>query len=345
MQPRRRRRSAPVSASWRDRRLHRRRRRPNAASDGRRAGRGIRCPAADVILACCWRPGVTRGALVFGERRRRRSTDGADAAALARRGVVARLTTSGGRTGAPRAVDVGFIEDADGRSSAATDPGGGLGSQPRGGPAGDGRARPPDVRGRLPSGWTEPTTTASSLHSSSSTARHRRASDVGRRTASGRSTPARAPTDGDPPRNPRPHRSPGRGSLRRAHRCRALARVADRIGHPRGDGRRRLRGPGGDPSADRPVRGRPCGDDRGDGGRAEPDSRFAVTGRDQQGATTDIEARLTADDGATSLAWRVEIRLPLMLRAFESLAAPQVRHAIDLDLEAFRRRFPTVPPD
>jgi hypothetical protein len=77
----------------------------------------------------------------------------------------------------------------------------------------------------------------------------------------------------------------------------------------------------------------------------EPGARFAVTGRDQQGATTDIEARLTADDGATSLAWRVEIRLPLMLRAFESLAAPQVRRAIDLDLEAFRRRFPTVPPD
>jgi uncharacterized protein YndB with AHSA1/START domain len=79
--------------------------------------------------------------------------------------------------------------------------------------------------------------------------------------------------------------------------------------------------------------------------KLEPDARFAVDGRDQQGATTDIEARLTADGAATALAWRVEIRLPLMLRAFEGLASPQVRRAIELDLEAFRRRLLSVPTD
>jgi deazaflavin-dependent oxidoreductase (nitroreductase family) len=42
---------------------------------------------------------------------------------LARRGVVARLTTVGHRTGTPRPVDVGFIDDVDGAILvAATDP-------------------------------------------------------------------------------------------------------------------------------------------------------------------------------------------------------------------------------
>ena len=79
--------------------------------------------------------------------------------------------------------------------------------------------------------------------------------------------------------------------------------------------------------------------------KLEPGVRFGVTGRDQQGATTDIEARLAPAGDATSLAWRIEIRLPLMLRAFEGLAATQVRRAIELDLEAFRRRLLSVPTD
>jgi deazaflavin-dependent oxidoreductase (nitroreductase family) len=46
-----------------------------------------------------------------------------DGSALARRGVVARLTTTGRLSGSPRFVDVGFIEDADGAILvAATDP-------------------------------------------------------------------------------------------------------------------------------------------------------------------------------------------------------------------------------
>jgi uncharacterized protein YndB with AHSA1/START domain len=78
-----------------------------------------------------------------------------------------------------------------------------------------------------------------------------------------------------------------------------------------------------------------------------PPTRFALTGRDGDGVTTEIEASLapSPDGTATRLGWRVQIRLPFRLRFFESLAAPQVRKAAALDLEAFRRRLETGATD
>lgn len=67
-------------------------------------------------------------------------------------------------------------------------------------------------------------------------------------------------------------------------------------------------------------------------------NRFAVRGRDADGITVEIDAALTAVDAGCRLDWSLRIGLPLRYRMFESMAAPQVRHAAGLDLEAFRIR-------
>jgi uncharacterized protein YndB with AHSA1/START domain len=73
-------------------------------------------------------------------------------------------------------------------------------------------------------------------------------------------------------------------------------------------------------------------------------TRFAIEGRDADGVTTTLDARLAeAGDGGTSLRWSVRIGLPLRYRVFESLAAPQVQRAAALDIEALRRRLETTP--
>jgi uncharacterized protein YndB with AHSA1/START domain len=77
----------------------------------------------------------------------------------------------------------------------------------------------------------------------------------------------------------------------------------------------------------------------------DPPSRFAVKGRDPEGITTEIEARLSADGPITILAWRLRIGLPLRFRMFEGLAAPQVRRAAALDLEALKQRLESVATD
>ena len=79
----------------------------------------------------------------------------------------------------------------------------------------------------------------------------------------------------------------------------------------------------------------------------ERPTHFSVTGRDQDGAGTRIEARIgpDADPALTALGWQLEITLPFRLRIFEGLAAPQVRRAVDLDLEALRRRLESAPAD
>ena len=79
----------------------------------------------------------------------------------------------------------------------------------------------------------------------------------------------------------------------------------------------------------------------------ERPTRFVVSGRDQDGAATRIEAGVgpDADPTMTALAWQLEITLPFRLRIFEGLAAPQVRRAVDLDLEALRRRLESAPAD
>lgn len=73
-----------------------------------------------------------------------------------------------------------------------------------------------------------------------------------------------------------------------------------------------------------------------------PTSRFAVSGRDADGITVEIDASLTADGPATRLDWRLKIGLPLRYRMLESMATPQVRRAAALDLEAFRQRLESV---
>ncbi len=85
----------------------------------------------------------------------------------------------------------------------------------------------------------------------------------------------------------------------------------------------------------------------------ERPERFAVRGRDADGITIDIEARIEPTDADADpavgnrcrLDWRLRIGLPLRYRMFESMAAPQVRRAAALDLEAFRIRLEAPSPD
>ncbi len=70
--------------------------------------------------------------------------------------------------------------------------------------------------------------------------------------------------------------------------------------------------------------------------------RFAVRGRDADGITVVIDAVLEPDGPATRLRWQLRIDLPLRFRLFESMAAPQVRRAAALDLEAFRIRLESI---
>lgn len=75
----------------------------------------------------------------------------------------------------------------------------------------------------------------------------------------------------------------------------------------------------------------------------EPDRALGLHGRDPDGITIDIEARLAPDGPGTRLRWSLRIGLPLRFRMFESMVAPQVRRAVTLDLEALRRRLEASP--
>lgn len=66
---------------------------------------------------------------------------------------------------------------------------------------------------------------------------------------------------------------------------------------------------------------------------------LALHGRDPDGVTIEIDAALVADGDDTRLRWSLRIGLPLRFRMFESMVAPQVKRAVTLDLEAFRRRL------
>ena len=74
-------------------------------------------------------------------------------------------------------------------------------------------------------------------------------------------------------------------------------------------------------------------------------TRLALTGRDDDGVTIDIDAGLAPADGGTSLRWTIRIGLPLRYRMFESMARPQVERAAALDIEAFKRRLESTPTD
>jgi polyketide cyclase/dehydrase/lipid transport protein len=71
----------------------------------------------------------------------------------------------------------------------------------------------------------------------------------------------------------------------------------------------------------------------------EAPARFGVTGKASDGISIDIDATVEPTATGCVLRWKLRIGLPLKYRAFESLAAPQVRRAAALDLEAFRIRL------
>ena len=72
----------------------------------------------------------------------------------------------------------------------------------------------------------------------------------------------------------------------------------------------------------------------------EDGRRLALTGRDADGVTIDIDAVVAPGEaerqGATDLRWSIRIGLPLRYRVFESMARPQVERAALLDIEGLR---------
>jgi uncharacterized protein YndB with AHSA1/START domain len=78
----------------------------------------------------------------------------------------------------------------------------------------------------------------------------------------------------------------------------------------------------------------------------QPPTRLALSGRDGDGVTIDIEADLASTDQVgTRLRWSIRIGLPLRYRMFESMARPQVERSAALDVEAFRRRLESTATD
>ena len=76
-----------------------------------------------------------------------------------------------------------------------------------------------------------------------------------------------------------------------------------------------------------------------------PPTRFALTGRDGDGVSIDIDAELAPAGGGTDLRWSIRIGLPLRYRMFESMARPQIERAAALDVEALKRRLESTPGD
>jgi hypothetical protein len=72
-------------------------------------------------------------------------------------------------------------------------------------------------------------------------------------------------------------------------------------------------------------------------------TRFVVDGRDPDGIAVRIAAEIEATEPGCRLEWHLSIALPFRYRVFESMAAPQVRRAAALDLEAFRIRLESSP--
>jgi uncharacterized protein YndB with AHSA1/START domain len=74
----------------------------------------------------------------------------------------------------------------------------------------------------------------------------------------------------------------------------------------------------------------------------EPTRRFAFRATHPDGITIEAES-LIADEGATCrLRWALRIGLPLRLRLFEGVAAPQAKRAATADLLGFKRMLESV---
>ena len=78
---------------------------------------------------------------------------------------------------------------------------------------------------------------------------------------------------------------------------------------------------------------------------ADRPTHLALSGKDRDGVSIEIEATIRPADAGTDLRWSIRIGLPFRLKFFESLAAPQVQRAAALDLEALRRRLESVATD
>jgi len=70
-----------------------------------------------------------------------------------------------------------------------------------------------------------------------------------------------------------------------------------------------------------------------------PGAAFGLRGKDPEGVSIEIDTVVAPDDMATRLRWSLRIGLPLRYRLFESMVAPQARHAAAVDLEGFRLRL------
>ena len=75
----------------------------------------------------------------------------------------------------------------------------------------------------------------------------------------------------------------------------------------------------------------------------EDGRRLALSGRDGDGVSIDIEALVEpipdSDARATELHWSIRIALPIRYRVLESMARPQVERAALLDIEGLRLRL------
>jgi uncharacterized protein YndB with AHSA1/START domain len=74
----------------------------------------------------------------------------------------------------------------------------------------------------------------------------------------------------------------------------------------------------------------------------EPPTRFGFAAKDRDGISVDVEALVAAEGATSRLRWSVRVGLPLRYRAFESMAAPEVRRAATADLERLKRRLEAV---
>jgi uncharacterized protein YndB with AHSA1/START domain len=74
----------------------------------------------------------------------------------------------------------------------------------------------------------------------------------------------------------------------------------------------------------------------------DPGRRFAFRARHPDGITLDALAELGPEPPVTWLRWSLEVKLPLKMRLFESMAAPEVRRAATADLTSFKRRLEQV---
>ncbi|HVL53910.1 MAG TPA: SRPBCC family protein [Vitreimonas sp.] len=74
----------------------------------------------------------------------------------------------------------------------------------------------------------------------------------------------------------------------------------------------------------------------------DPPHRLGFQARHPDGITIEAEAVLAPDGSTTWVRWRLAITLPLRLRLFESMAAPEVRRAAAADLFGFKRRLEQV---